>query len=43
MTAGNSPEELVGQLTLAEQISLLAGVDFWHTAPSIAWASQRSG
>ena len=32
MTAGNSPEELVEQLTLAEQVSLLAGVDFWHTA-----------
>ena len=32
MTAGASPESLVNELTLAEQVSLLAGVDFWHTA-----------
>ena len=32
MTAGASPEALVEELTLAEQVALLAGVDFWHTA-----------
>ena len=32
MTAGASPEALVDQLTIDEQVSLLAGVDFWHTA-----------
>ena len=34
MTAGASPEALVEELTLAEQVALLAGVDFWHTASS---------
>ena len=29
---GASPEALVDQLTIDEQVSLLAGVDFWHTA-----------
>ena len=32
MTAGASPEALIDQLTSEEQVSLLAGVDFWHTA-----------
>jgi beta-glucosidase len=32
MTAGVSPEALIDQLTIEEQVSLLAGVDFWHTA-----------
>ena len=32
MTAGASPEALIDQLTIDEQVSLLAGVDFWHTA-----------
>ena len=31
MTAA-SPGALVDELTLAEQVALLAGVDFWHTA-----------
>ena len=32
MTAGVSPVSLVDELTPAEQVSLLAGADFWHTA-----------
>ena len=41
MTAGASPEALIDQLTIDEQVSLLAGVDFWHTAASNASASLR--
>jgi beta-glucosidase len=33
MTASASPDALLEQLTVAEQVDLLAGVDFWHTAP----------
>jgi beta-glucosidase len=32
MTTSDSPDTLLEQLTVAEQVSLLAGVDFWHTA-----------
>ncbi len=32
-------EELLRRLTLAEQVSLLAGADFWTTVPIRAWAS----
>ena len=30
----NSLEHLLDSLTLAEQVSLLAGTDFWHTVPN---------
>jgi beta-glucosidase len=33
MTASNSPDFLIEQLTAAEHVSMLAGIDFWHTAP----------
>ena len=33
MTTSDSPDSLLEQLTVAEQVSLLAGIDYWHTAP----------